>query len=129
MPALLEKQEKTLDFHSYPFDAEIFRKTFNGYVRKYNSTSVVSACFISAPFAVYVIVWYLGMAKVQVPGFLDAWYATGTLLFDRYYKVFSFEPISIGNFSVGLVSAGVQISCGLISIGGIVSCGLISRGR
>ena len=113
---------------AFPFDGDIFRKIFNRYVQKLNSIFVVSACLISTPFAVYLIVWYLGMAKVDVPSFLTSWYATGTLLFDRYYKVFSLELISIGNICVGLVSVGAQVSCGLISIGGMVSCGLISIG-
>lgn len=36
--------------------------------------------------------------------------------------------ISVGNFSVGIISVGINFSCGVISIGGFGSCGVISIG-
>lgn len=119
------KEENT---HNYPFDADIFRRTFNGYVQKFNTTLTIAIILICSPFIVYGIAWYLETAKVHLPSFLGTWYATGTLFFDRHYKLLSLDLISIGNFSVGLVSAGIQFSFGLISIGGTVSCGLVSFG-
>ena len=37
MSEISEKQIKDEELHNYPFDAEIFRNTFNGYVRRFNT--------------------------------------------------------------------------------------------
>ncbi len=125
---MAKKQTTTEVFSNSSFDANIFRRTFNRYVQKFNTTLTIAIILICAPFIVCGIAWYLETAKVHLPGFLGTWYATGTLFFDRHYKLLSLDLISIGNFSVGLVSAGLQFSFGLISIGGLLSCGLIAIG-
>jgi len=60
---------KTEDLHNYPFDADIFRNTFNGYVRKYHTIFAISVILMCAPFVAYMIVWYLEMTKVDITGF------------------------------------------------------------
>ena len=88
---------------------------------------------ICAPFVAYAIAWYLGEARIDITGFLNLWHATGTLLLDWgfpyiTYRPISLEIISLGSFSLGIVSIGVHLSFGVISIGGFVSCGVISIG-
>ena len=124
---------KTEDLHNYPFDAEIFRNTFNGYLGKFHTTFAVLIILMSAPVVAYMIAWYLEMTKVDITGFLDLWHASRDLLLDLgfphiSYSLFSSGIISVGNFSVGIISVGVNFSCGVISIGGFGSCGVISIG-
>ena len=61
---------KIEDLHNYPFDASIFRNTFNGYVRKFNTIFATLIILISAPFAARVIAWYLELTGVDITGFL-----------------------------------------------------------
>jgi hypothetical protein len=133
MPDTPKKQTKDEDFHNYPFDAEIFRRTFNGYVRKFNTIFIVLVTLISAPFVAYVIAWYLEMTTVDISGFLDLWHAGESLLLDLgfpyiSYKFFSSGIVSFGSVSFGIISIGANVSCGVISIGGFISCGVISIG-
>ena len=128
-----KNQAKTEDLHNHPLDAEIFQKTFNRYVQRFNTIFIVSVLLISAPFAAYLIAWYLEQTKVDITGFLNLWHTTGDLLMDIgfpyiTYKVISVETISLGNLSLGVISAGMTFSLGVISIGGICSCGIISIG-
>ena len=128
-----EKQSKTEDLHNLPFDAKIFRDTFNGYIRKYHTIFAVSVLLMCMPFVAYMIAWYLGMAKVDITGFLDLWHTGRDLLLDLgfphiSYGIFSSGIISVGNFSVGIISVGINFSFGVISIGGLGSCGVISIG-
>ena len=55
MREILEKRTKDEELHNYSFDAEIFRRTFNGYVRKFNTISAVVVILICAPFVAYAI--------------------------------------------------------------------------
>ena len=55
MSEISEKQPKTEDLHNYPFDAEIFRNTFNGYVGKFHTSFAVQVLLMSAPFVAYMI--------------------------------------------------------------------------
>lgn len=128
-----ERKAKTEDLHNYPFDADIFRNTFNGYVRKYHTLFAISVILVCAPFIAYMIAWYLEMTKVDITGFLDLWHTSRDMLLDLgfphvSYGIFSSGIISAGNFSVGIVSVGINFSIGVISIGGIGSCGVISIG-
>ena len=128
-----KKQVKTEDLHNYPFDADIFRRTFNRYIQRFNTIFFTLVFLICAPFIAYAIAWYLGEARVDITGFLNLWHATGTLLLDWgfpyiTYRPISLEIISLGSFSLGIVSIGVHLSFGVISIGGFVSCGVISIG-
>lgn len=124
---------KAESLHNYPFEADIFRNTFNGYVRKYHTIFAISLILVCSPFVAYVIAWYLEMTKVDITGFLDLWYASRDLLLDLglphvSYGIFSSGIISAGNFSVGIISVGINFSVGVISIGGLGSCGVISIG-
>lgn len=124
---------KTEDLHNYPFDAEIFRNTFNGYLGKFHTIFAVLIILMCAPFIAYMIALYLEMAKVDITGFLDLWHASRDLLLDLgfphvSYSIISSGIISVGNFSVGIISVGVNFSFGVISIGGFGSCGVISIG-
>lgn len=124
---------KTEDLHNYPFDADIFRNTFNGYVRKFHTTFAVLVILMCAPFAAYLIAWYLEMTKVDITGFLDLWHTSRDMLLNLgfphvSYGIISSGMISVGNFSVGIISIGINFSIGVISIGGIGSCGVISIG-
>ena len=128
-----EKQTKTEDLHNYPLDADIFRKTFNRYVQRFNTIFFTLVFLICAPFIARVIAWYLGEARVDITGFLNLWHATGSLLLDWgfpyiTYRPISLEMISLGLFSLGIVSIGVHFSFGVISVGCFVSCGVISIG-
>ena len=128
-----EIEGKTEDLHNYPFDADIFRNTFNGYVGRFHTTFAISVILICAPFIAYMIAWYLEMTKVDITGFLDLWHASRDMLLDLglphvSYGIFSSGMISVGNFSVGIISVGINFSCGVISIGGLASCGVISIG-
>lgn len=143
MATISEKQIKTEDLHNYPFEADIFRKTFNRYVRRFNTLFIVSVLLICSPFVAYAIAWYLGEARVDVTGFLDLWHAGESLLLDVGFPHivfgvfasgiisvghFAFGVISVGNFSFGVISVGMFCSCGIISIGVISSVGVIAIG-
>ena len=138
-----EKQTKTEDLHNYPFDADIFRKTFNRYVQRFNTIFFTLVFLICAPFIAYAIAWYLGEARVDITGFLNLWHATESLLLDIGFphivfgmfasgiisvSHFAFGIISVGNFSFGVISIGMFCSCGIISIGGMCSVGIIAIG-
>ncbi len=127
------KQMKAENFDNSYIDDEIFRKVFNGYVRKYNTIFVVVLILISMPFIAYAIARYLEMAKVDITGFLNLWHAGESLLLDLglpdlSYKLISSGIVSLGGVSFGVVSIGWHVSCGVISVGGIASCGVISIG-
>ncbi|MXY27874.1 hypothetical protein F4Y59_06925 [Candidatus Poribacteria bacterium] len=126
MQETLEKQTKTGEIHNYPFDAEIFRRTFNGYARKYETFLMILWLVVSSPFIAYGIAWYLDQAKVDITGFLNVWHALG--LSNISYELISSGMISFGNLSCGVISIGVWGSCGVISIGCWGSCGIISIG-
>ena len=128
-----KNQAKTEELHNYPFDADIFRKTFNRYAQRFNTIFLTLVFLICAPFIARMIAWYLGEARVDITGFLNLWHATGSLLLDWgfpyiTYRPISLEMISFGLYSLGIVSIGVQVSFGVISVGGLVSCGIISIG-
>lgn len=132
MPAMSEKQIKTQDLHNYPFDADIFHRTFNRYVQRFNTLFIVSVLLICSPFIAYAIAWYLGEARVDVTSFLDLWHAGESLLLDVgfphiVFGVFASGIISVGHFTFGLISVG-GFSFGVISIGMLSSCGIISMG-
>ena len=137
------KQTKTENLHNYPFDAEIFRRTFNGYVGRFHTISIVVILLICAPFISYAIAWYLEQTKVDITGFLRLWHTGESLLLDLGFPHivfgmfasgivsvghFSFGIVSVGNFSFGVISIGGFLSCGVISIGGISTVGVISIG-
>lgn len=143
MSETTEKQIKDEALHDYPLDAEIFRKTFNRYVRRFNTVLIVSILLISAPFVAYLIAWYLEQTKVDITGFLNLWHAGENLLLDLGFphiafgmfasgiisvSHFAFGVISVGNFSFGVISIGMFCSCGIISIGGMSSVGIIAIG-
>lgn len=132
MSVISGKQVKDEELHNYPFNAEIFRQTFNGYVRRFNTIFFIFVLSICAPFIARAIAWYLGEAKVDVTGFLNVWYAGESLLMDLGFPhisfgIFSSGTIAVGQMSIGLISVG-NFSCGVISIGGFGSCGVISIG-
>ena len=132
MATISEKQIKTEDLHNYPFDAEIFRRTFNRYVQRFNTIFIVSVLLICSPFIAYAIAWYLGEARVDVTGFLNLWHAGESLLLDVgfphiVFGVFASGIVSVGHFAFGFISVG-NFSFGVISIGMICSCGIISMG-
>ena len=129
----MDTKTKTEDLHNYPFDADIFRNTFNGYVGKFHMSFGVLIMLMCAPVIAYMIAWYLEMTKVDITGFLDLWHASRDMLLDLglphvSYGIFSSGIISVGNFSVGIISVGINFSIGVISIGGLASCGVISIG-
>lgn len=143
MSAISKKQAKTEDLHNYPFDADIFRRTFNRYVQRFNTIFFTVVFLICAPFIAYAIAWYLGEAKVDVTGFLNFWHASESLLLDVGFPHivfgvfasgiisvghFAFGLISVGNFAFGVISIGMFCSCGIISIGGMFSVGVIAIG-
>ena len=80
MSTISKKQIKDEDLHNYPFDAKIFRRTFNRYVQRFNTILTVSILLISAPFAAYLIAWYLEQTKVDITVFFNLWYAGKSLL-------------------------------------------------
>ena len=128
-----EKQTKTENLHNYPLDADIFRNTFNRYVRRFNTVFAVSALLISAPFIAYAIAWYLEMTKVDITSFLNLWYAGESLLLDVGFPhiafgIFASGIISVGQNALGIISAGAVLSFGIISIGMFCACGIISIG-
>ncbi len=138
-----EKQTKTEDLHNYPFDADIFRKTFNRYVQRFNTIFFTLVFLICAPFIARVIAWYLGEARVDITGFLNLWYAGESLLLDIGFPHivfgmfasgiisvghFAFGIVSVGNFSFGVISIGLFSSCGILSIGAMCSVGIIAIG-
>ena len=88
-----EKQIKTEDLHSYPFDAEIFRKTFNGYIRRFNTIFTVSVILICTPFIAYAIARYLEMTKVDITSFLNLWHTSTDLLLDLGFPYISYSLI------------------------------------
>lgn len=127
-----KKQIKTEDLHNYPFDADIFRRTFNRYVQRFKTIFLTLVLLICAPFIAYAIAWYLGEARVDVTGFLNLWHAGESLLLDVgfphvVFGVFASGIISVGHFAFGLISVG-NFSFGVISIGMFCSCGIISMG-
>ena len=133
MPENIEKQIEIENIHNDAFDPEIFQKTFNGYVRKFHTTFAILVIATCTPFAAYMIAWYLEMTKVDITGFLDLWHTSRDLLLDLgfphvSYSIFSSGIVSVGNFSCGIISIGINFSCGVISIGGFGSCGVISIG-
>ena len=133
MPAMSEKQIKTEDLHNYPFDADIFRRTFNRYVQRFNTIFIVLVLLICSPFIAYAIAWYLGEARVDVTGFLALWHAGENLLLDLgfphiVFGMFASGIISVGHFAFGVISVGMVCSCGIISIGGMSSVGVIAIG-
>ena len=133
MSQISERQIKTEDLHNYPFDADIFRRTFNGYVQRFKTIFLTLVFLICAPFIAYAIAWYLGEAKVDTTSFFDLWHATGSLLLDWAFPYINYRPISLelisfGLLSFGVISIGFHVSFGLISVGGFVSFGLISVG-
>ncbi len=109
-----------------PFDANIFRDTFNRYVGKYETFCIILTLVISSPFIAYGIAWYLEQAKVDIKGFLNVWHTLG--LSHLSYELISSGMISFGNLSCGVISIGLCGSCGIISIGLWGSCGVISIG-
>lgn len=126
MSGMLKKQTTTEVFSDAPFDADIFRRTFNGYVRKYETFLIILLLVVSSPFIAYGIAWYLEQAKVDITGFLNVWHALG--LSHLSYELISSGIISFGYFSCGIISIGMWGSCGVISIGCWGSCGIISIG-
>ena len=127
-----EKQIKDEEFYNYPLDADIFRRTFNRYVQRFNTIFFTLAFLIFSPFIAYAIAWYLEQTKVDITGFLNLWYAGESLLMDIGFPhvsfgIFSSGIIAVGHISVGLISVG-NFSCGVISIGGFGSFGVISIG-
>lgn len=144
MSTISGEQTKEEELHNYPFDAEIFRRTFNRYVRTLNTIFFTSVLLICVPFMAYAVALYLEQAKVNVTGFLNLWYAGESLLMDLGFPHVSFgifssgiiavghmsvRLISVGNFSCGVISIGVFGSCGVISIGGLSSAGTIAIGN
>ena len=121
-----EIEAKTEALHNYPFDADIFRNTFNGYVGKFNTIFATLIILISAPFAARVIAWYLELTGINITGFLNVWHALG--FSNISYELISSGMISFGNLSCGVISIGLWGSCGVISIGLWGSCGVISIG-
>ncbi|RKU12839.1 hypothetical protein C6503_16775 [Candidatus Poribacteria bacterium] len=143
MSAISEKQTKTEELHNYPFEADIFRRTFNRYVQRFNTAFIVSVLLICSPFIAYAIAWYLGEARVDVTGFLNLLHAGESLLLDVGFPHivfgvfasgiisvghFAFGFISVGNFSFGVISIGMFCSCGIISMGVMLSVGVIAIG-
>lgn len=134
---------KDADLHNYPFDEEIFRRTFNGYVRRLHIISAVVILLICTPYIARAIAWYLEQTKVDITNFLRVWHAGETLLLDIGFPHvvfgifasgivsgghFSFGIVSVGNFSFGVISIGALLSCGVISIGSLSAVGVISIG-
>ena len=124
---------KTEEFHNYPFDADIFRRTFNRYVQRFKTIFLTLVFLICSPFIAYAIAWYLGEARVDITGFLNLWHATESLLLDIGFPYISYRPIalemiSLGLLSCGVISIGAHVSFGVISVGGFVSCGVLSIG-
>lgn len=143
MSKISGKQVKDEELHNYPLDADIFRRTFNRYVRRFNTIFAVSGLLICSPFIARVIAWYLEQTKVDITGFLNLWYAGESLLLDIGFPHivfgifasgiisvghFTFGVISVGGFSFGVISIGMFCSCGIISVGGMSSVGIIAIG-
>ena len=119
-------ETKTEDLQNHPFDADIFRNTFNQYVGKYDIFLFILLLIISSPFIAYGIAWYLELTGIDITGFLNVWHALG--LSNLSYELISSGMISFGNLSCGVISIGLWGSCGVISIGLWGSCGVISIG-
>lgn len=117
---------KIEELHNHPFNAVIFRNTFNRYVGKYDIFLFILLLIISSPFIAYGIAWYLELTGIDITGFLNAWHALG--LSNISYELISSGMISFGNLSCGVISIGLWGSCGVISIGLWSSCGVISIG-
>ena len=127
-----KKQAKTEDLHNHPFDADIFRRTFNRYVQRFKTIFFILVFLICAPFIAYAIAWYLGEARVDMTGFFNLWHATESLLLDIgfphiVFGMFASGIISVGHFAFGIISVG-SFSFGIISIGMVNACGIISIG-
>ena len=127
MGAIPEKQTKDKELHNYPFDAEIFRRTFNGYVRKLNIIFSTLVLIICCPIVARAVASYLDMTGIDITGFLRVWHSGASFLSDLGFGYIN-ELISSGIVSRGVISMGGIASCGVISIGGGVSCGVISIG-
>ena len=143
MSETIKNQIKDEALHNYPFDAEIFQRTFNRYVGRFNTILTVSIFLISAPFIAYFIALYLEQTTVDIAGFLNLWHASENLLLDLGFPHivfgvfasgiisvghFAFGFISVGNFSFGVISIGMFCSCGIISIGIMLAVGVIAIG-
>ena len=126
MSGISKKQTKKVELPNYPFNADIFRSTFNAYVGKYETFCIILTLVISSPFIAYGIAWYLEQAKVDITGFLNVWHTLG--LSHLSYELISSGMISFGNLSCGIISIGLWGSCGVVSIGLWGSCGVISIG-
>ena len=128
MGALPEKQTRdNKELHNYPFDAEIFRRTFNGYVRKLNITFSTLVIIICTPIVARAIASYLEMTGIDITGFQRVWQTGASFLSDMGGNYIS-ELVSSGIISLGVISIGGIASCGTISVSGGVSCGVISIG-
>ena len=127
MGAIPEKQTKDAELHDYPFDAEIFRETFNRYVWKLNIAFLTVVVVICTPIMARAIASYLEMTGIDITGFLRLWHAGVSFLSDLGFSHIN-ELISSGIISLGVISIGGISSCGTISIGGGVSLGIISIG-
>ena len=133
MSETLEKQTKTEHLHNLPFDTEVFRNTFNAYVRKFHTICVALVILACSPLVAYAIAMYLEMTKVDITPFLRVWHAGESLLLDLgmlphvVFGMFSSGIIAFGFCSCGVISIG-YFSCGVISIGGMSSAGVISIG-
>ena len=143
MSAMSKKQAKTEELHNYPFNADVFRRTFDRYIQRFNTIFFTLVFLICAPFVAYAIAWYLGEARVDITGFLNLWHATESLLLDAGFPHivfgvfasgiisvghFAFGLISVGGFAFGVISIGMCCSCGIISIGGMSAVGVIAIG-
>lgn len=126
MSETLETQPKTENLHNLPFDTEVFRNTFNAYVRKFYTLSAALVILACSPLVASAIAIY-----TQDSLFLRVWHAGESLLLDLGLPhvvsgMFSSGIVSIGFCSCGVISIGF-CSCGVISIGAF-SCGVISIG-
>ena len=131
MSETLEKQTKTEHLHNLPFDTEVFRNTFNAYVRKFHTICAALVILACSPLVAYAIAMYLEMTKVDITPFLRVWHAGESLLLylglpHVVSGMFSSGIIAFGFCSCGVISIG-YFSCGVISIGSF-SCGVISIG-
>ena len=127
MGATPEKQTKDEELHNYPFDAEIFQRTFNGYVRKLNIIFSTLVLVICCPIMARAIASYLEMTGVDITGFLRVWHAGASFLSGLGFNYINELVSSSGIVSFGVISGGIA-SFGVISIGGGGSCGVISIG-
>jgi len=64
MSETLETQPQTENLHNRPFDTEVFRSTFNAYVRRFYTLSADLVILACSPLVAYAIAMYLEMIKV-----------------------------------------------------------------